>query len=113
MAGTGLFVLGFALVFVSSGALFGGLGSQLVAYARPIQLVVGSLAIVLGLVFAGVLGFNLVVTFGIGEVALGLMGCAWAGAMLAPIVARVRRARALAPAAQVRAPARDGQAPAD
>ena len=53
-----LFVLGFALVFVSSGALFGGLGSQLVAYARPIQLVVGSLAIVLGLVFAGVLGFG-------------------------------------------------------
>lgn len=63
--------------------------------------------------FAGVLGFNLAVTFGIGEVALGLMGCAWAGAMLAPIVARVRRARALAPAAQVRAPVRDGQAPAD
>ena len=58
VAGTGLFVLGFALVFVSSGALFGGLGSRLVAYARPIQLVVGSLAIVLGLVFAGVLGFG-------------------------------------------------------
>lgn len=55
VAGTGLFVAGFALVFVSSGALFGGLGSQLAAWARPLTIGVGVLAIALGLVYAGVL----------------------------------------------------------
>jgi uncharacterized membrane protein len=39
--------------------------------------------------FAGVLAFNLVATFAIGEVVLGLMGCAWAALMLAPLVARL------------------------
>ena len=44
VAGTGLFVAGFAFVFVSSGALFGGLGSYLAAnvifttiYGKPYQ----------------------------------------------------------------------------
>lgn len=55
LAGTSLFVLGFALVFVSTGALFGGLGGFLLTWSRPITIVVGILAIVLGLVFAGVL----------------------------------------------------------
>lgn len=54
--GTGLFVAGFALVFVSSGALFGGLGGQLAAWSRPISIGLGALSIALGLVFAGVLG---------------------------------------------------------
>lgn len=52
--GTLLFVAGFAFVFVSSGALFGGLGSLLAAWARPISIALGVLAITLGLVFAGV-----------------------------------------------------------
>ena len=58
VAGTGLFVAGFAFVFVSSGALFGGLGSYLAAYTRPITIGVGVVAIVLGLMFAGVLGIG-------------------------------------------------------
>lgn len=41
--------------------------------------------------FAGVLAFNLAVTFVIGELALGLVGCAWTGMMLGPILVRVWR----------------------
>ena len=52
LLGTSLFVLGFGAVFVSQGALFGGLGSVLHAYRRPIDIVAGVLAIVLGLIFA-------------------------------------------------------------
>lgn len=52
LAGTGLFVLGFGAVFVSQGALFGGLGSALHAHRQTINLVVGVLAIGLGLIFA-------------------------------------------------------------
>ncbi|WP_052462407.1 cytochrome c biogenesis CcdA family protein [Nigerium massiliense] len=55
LAGTSLFIAGFAAVFVSSGALFGGLGSLLKAYQQAINVVVGVLAIVLGLIFADVL----------------------------------------------------------
>ena len=43
--------------------------------------------------FAGVLAFNLTVTFVIGEVALGVVGCLWTAAMLFPILPRVRAAR--------------------
>lgn len=55
LAGTSLFVLGFGIVFVSQGALFGSLGSALHAYRRQIDVVVGILAIVLGLIFADVI----------------------------------------------------------
>jgi cytochrome c-type biogenesis protein len=48
-----LFVLGFSVVFVSYGALFGGLGGVLREYAEPITRVMGVVLIVLGLVFAG------------------------------------------------------------
>jgi cytochrome c-type biogenesis protein len=48
-----LFVLGFSVVFVSYGALFGGLGSVLGEYADAITRVMGAVLIVLGLVFAG------------------------------------------------------------
>jgi cytochrome c-type biogenesis protein len=48
-----LFVLGFSVVFVSYGALFGGLGSVLREYADPITRVMGVVLIVLGLIFAG------------------------------------------------------------
>ncbi|WP_157248815.1 cytochrome c biogenesis CcdA family protein [Nonomuraea typhae] len=51
--GTVLFVAGFAVVFVLSGALFGGLGSLLLGNAEVITRVLGVLTIVLGLVFLG------------------------------------------------------------
>lgn len=54
LLGTVGFVLGFALVFVVSGALAGSLGAWLIAYARPLQVVLGGVAILLGLMFAGV-----------------------------------------------------------
>jgi cytochrome c-type biogenesis protein len=47
------FVLGFALVFVSFGALFGELGSKLDSHQRPIEVVFGVVTILLGLFFAG------------------------------------------------------------
>ena len=55
LLGTSLFIAGFALVFVSTGALFGGRGSLLLTWSRPISIVIGIVAILLGLVFAGVL----------------------------------------------------------
>jgi cytochrome c-type biogenesis protein len=53
-AGALLFVLGFSFVFVSFGALIGGVGEWLFEYERPITIVLGSLTILLGLVFVGV-----------------------------------------------------------
>jgi len=55
LAGTLLFVLGFTVVFVSLGALFGGLGSWLVEHTVTIQRVLGVLTILMGLAFMGVL----------------------------------------------------------
>ncbi len=46
--------------------------------------------------FAGVLAFNLAVTFAIGERTLGVVGCAWSVLMLVPIAARLQRQRAQA-----------------
>jgi cytochrome c-type biogenesis protein len=48
-----LFVAGFSAVFVSYGALFGGLGGLLLEYQQPVTRVLGVLTIVLGLAFAG------------------------------------------------------------
>ncbi|MFI7617722.1 cytochrome c biogenesis CcdA family protein [Nonomuraea terrae] len=53
--GTALFVAGFGLVFVLSGALFGGLGSVMLGNADVITRVLGVLTILLGLAFLGVL----------------------------------------------------------
>jgi cytochrome c-type biogenesis protein len=54
------FVLGFTIVFVSFGALFGGLGAALRTHQRELSIVFGSLTVVLGLFFAGLLpGANL------------------------------------------------------
>ena len=53
LLGSVLFVLGFSTVFVALGTLSGALGSWLVTWQREITLVLGSLTIVLGLVFAG------------------------------------------------------------
>jgi cytochrome c-type biogenesis protein len=53
--GSGLFVLGFAVVFVLGGALFGGIGGVLLGNAGVITRVLGVLTIVLGLAFIGLI----------------------------------------------------------
>ncbi|HUQ00102.1 MAG TPA: cytochrome c biogenesis protein CcdA [Aeromicrobium sp.] len=53
LAGSVLFVLGFTALFVSGGALFGGIGSQLVEYQPTISRVLGALVILFGLAFIG------------------------------------------------------------
>ena len=55
LIGTLAFVVGIALVFVSYGALFGGLGKVFIEYQRPIQMAMGAIVIVLGLGFLGVI----------------------------------------------------------
>ena len=54
LVGASLFVLGFSAVFVTSGALFGGLGSLLLEHQRIVDRVLGVLTIVMGLAFLGV-----------------------------------------------------------
>lgn len=49
------FVLGFTVVFVSYGALFGGLGASLRSHERILAIVFGALTVLLGLFFAGAL----------------------------------------------------------
>lgn len=59
LLGSVLFVLGFSIVFVSFGVLFGGLGSLLLEYQQAINIVLGVIVILLGLSFMGVLpGMN-------------------------------------------------------
>lgn len=53
LLGSVLFVLGFSVVFVLLGGLFGTLGAQLTIHQREINLVLGILVILLGLAFAG------------------------------------------------------------
>ena len=53
LAGTALFVLGFAAVFVVTGAVVGSLGAALLSYQGVISRVLGVLVIGLGLIFAG------------------------------------------------------------
>ena len=55
VTGTLLFVLGFAAVFTSYGALFGAAGAFLITYQEPITKVLGILTIALGLIFTGAL----------------------------------------------------------
>ncbi|MHA3701530.1 cytochrome c biogenesis CcdA family protein [Jatrophihabitans sp. YIM 134969] len=52
-AGAGLFVLGFTVVFVALGALFGQLGSLILEHQLMLQRIAGVITIVLGLVFLG------------------------------------------------------------
>lgn len=51
--GTLGFILGFSAVFVSYGALFGGLGAQLLSHQEVITRVLGVVVIVMGLGFVG------------------------------------------------------------
>lgn len=53
LAGTSLFVLGFSTVFVAMGSLSGALGDWLWEYTRPISIGLGTLTVVLGLAFLG------------------------------------------------------------
>ena len=55
LAGSLLFVLGFSIVFVSYGLLFGGVGSALLRYADVISRVLGLVVIAMGLAFMGVI----------------------------------------------------------
>jgi cytochrome c-type biogenesis protein len=55
VVGSVLFVLGFSAVFVSEGAIFGGLGSQLLVHQRVIDVVLGLVTVLLGLAFVGLL----------------------------------------------------------
>ena len=55
LLGSILFVLGFSVVFVSYGALFGGAGTLLLEYADWINRVLGVLVIVMGLAFMGLI----------------------------------------------------------
>ena len=51
--GSILFVLGFSVVFISFGAIFGGLGNRLVANEDLISRVLGLITISLGFIFLG------------------------------------------------------------
>ncbi|MEV7182927.1 cytochrome c biogenesis CcdA family protein [Kitasatospora sp. NPDC101235] len=53
LLGVVLFILGFTAVFVSTGALFGYFGQELQDYKRVISIVLGSLTVVMGLAFMG------------------------------------------------------------
>ena len=55
LAGATLFVLGFAAVFVTVGAVFGVVGGTLLAHQQTVNRVVGVLTIGMGLIFAGVI----------------------------------------------------------
>ncbi|MFF2508823.1 cytochrome c biogenesis CcdA family protein [Streptomyces sp. NPDC058067] len=54
-AGAGLFVLGFTVVFVSGGALFGYFGSTLQEYRDVLSKVLGVLMILMGIFFMGLM----------------------------------------------------------
>jgi cytochrome c-type biogenesis protein len=53
LAGSVLFVAGFSAVFVTSGALFGSLGSVLAGHQDVVDVVLGLLTILLGMAFLG------------------------------------------------------------
>ncbi|MFB6893439.1 cytochrome c biogenesis CcdA family protein [Kitasatospora sp. NPDC056327] len=53
LAGALLFVVGFTAVFVSGGALFGFFGQTLLEHKRVISIVLGSVTVVMGLAFMG------------------------------------------------------------
>ncbi len=55
LLGSVLFVLGFSAVFVTGGALFGGLGSELLVHQAVVDRVLGVLTVIMGLAFLGLL----------------------------------------------------------
>lgn len=55
LLGSALFVVGFSIVFVSAGVLFGSLGATLQEHAKLLTRILGAVTIVLGLAFLGAL----------------------------------------------------------
>jgi len=55
LVGSVLFVLGFSAVFVTGGALFGGLGGELLAHQGVVDRVLGVFTVLMGLAFLGLL----------------------------------------------------------
>ena len=55
LLGSVLFVFGFSVVFVSYGALFGGMGSLLLEYSDWLNRILGVLVIAMGLAFMGLI----------------------------------------------------------
>ena len=55
LLGSALFVLGFSAVFISEGALFGGLGAALLQHRDVVDRVLGAFTVVLGLAFLGLI----------------------------------------------------------
>ncbi len=55
VVGVGLFVLGFAVVFIAYGAAFGSLGSWLIRWQDSISRIMGVVLIVMGIIFLGAL----------------------------------------------------------
>jgi cytochrome c-type biogenesis protein len=73
LIGSILFVLGFTALFITYGALFGTLGSNISANQKIISKVLGIFTILMGLIFMGRL--NLVRTFKVNRIAeSGLIG---------------------------------------
>jgi cytochrome c-type biogenesis protein len=82
VSGALLFVLGFTAVFVSFGALFGGLGALLQEHATAITQVLGVLTIVLGLAFMGLVpGLQRDVRVHRWPTSLGLLGAPLLGVL--------------------------------
>ena len=81
LAGCALFVLGFSAVFMSYGLAFGGLGQWLKEYERPVTIALGSLTVVFGLVFMGLIpGLQRTVKSG-HRPAVGLVGAPLLGVL--------------------------------
>ncbi len=57
IAGALLFVLGFTAIFVAQGAAFGSLGGSIRSHLRAIEIVLGVVTIVMGVVFVGGISF--------------------------------------------------------
>jgi cytochrome c-type biogenesis protein len=57
VAGAALFVLGFSVIFIAQGALFGAIGESINSHRTTIERVLGAVTIVMGLVFLGFVGF--------------------------------------------------------
>lgn len=55
LVGSVLFVLGFSAVFVTGGAFFGGLGNELILNADTVNLVLGTITVIMGLAFMGLI----------------------------------------------------------
>jgi cytochrome c-type biogenesis protein len=55
VVGAVLFVLGFSAVFVTEGALFGGVGAELAVHQRTVDVALGLVTVLLGLAFLGLI----------------------------------------------------------